>query len=335
MSQVSVIVRTYNREFYLDQALDSIKKQSFKDFEIIIVDDGSTEGTRKIIDKYEISKVISLNRQGRVAALNAGLRRADGKLIAFMDDDDLWHEGMLEKCVDTLQRECVDIVWTNYGYFKEYITDKLYKHTRRIYRTVMPGLLIGNFIPMDTAMIKKEWLVKVGGFDEQLSTNEDWDMWLRLAYAGAKFSFIDEVLTFIRIHKMIKSKDRIDMLLGALQVLEKTNSSDNKGIHAANSNQIMQWRQNEVKRRNLLKKDTSAIGCYNQIRKRSIGRYKMVLGLLLIAEGLQIKGRNELKDAIKLGNVQAFVSYLCLGFLPPVVLKIIIRYYKNIRYLFN
>ena len=61
----------------------------------------------------------------------------------------------------------------------------------------------------------------------------------------------------------------------------------------------------------------------------------MVLGLLLIAEGLQIKGRNELKDAIKLGNVQAFVSYLCLGFLPPVVLKIIIRYYKNIRYLFN
>lgn len=336
MTQVSVIVRTYNREFYLDQALDRVKKQSFKDFEIIIVDDGSTDGTRKIIDKYEIAKVVSLNRQGRVAALNAGLRRADGELIAFLDDDDLWHEHMLNKCVDTLQRECVDIVWTNYGYFKWYITDKLYKHTRHIYKTVMPGILTGNFIPMDAAMIKKDWIIKVGGFDERLSTNEDWDMWLRLAYTGAKFFFIDEVLTFIRVHKMIKSKDKIDMLLGAIQVLEKIKSCNPKEIYnAVNPNKTTQWERNEGKRGYLSKKDVSRGEYYNEIIDRSIARYEMVLGLRLIANGLQTEGRNKLKDAIKLGNVQAFVSYLCLGFLPPFVVKIIIRYCNNIRYCFN
>lgn len=300
IKRVSVIVRTCNRKDYLMQALDCLKKQTFRDFEIIVVDDGSEDGTREIIERYGISKMIRLNREGRVASLNAGLARAESRLVAFLDDDDLWHKDRLKRGVELLDREKADLVWTDYRYFRDDLKDKMYK-LRRFNRIIMPQLLMGNFIPTSTVMLKKEWINMAGGFDECLKTNEDWDMWLRLAYAGARFALIDETLSYMRLHEGAKSNDKVEMLRGAIQVLRKFKANDKKGG-------------------------------YHRIINGSIVMYKIRLGVFLTLSGLSNEGRKELKAAVKYGSILALVCYLIIGFIPVKILEIMITNYRNMLY---
>ncbi len=100
MPKVSVIIPTYNRAHFLCEALDSALSQTFKDFEIIIVDDGSTDNTKQVLEKYG-SRIyyIYQENKGRAEARNTGIRRAKGEHIAFLDDDDIWLPNKLEKQV--------------------------------------------------------------------------------------------------------------------------------------------------------------------------------------------------------------------------------------------
>lgn len=110
MPKVSVIIPTYNRARYVSEAIDSVLAQTFSDYEIIVVDDGSTDNTRDVIHAYEMQKVniryVTQANSGPGAARNNGLRTAEGDWIAFLDSDDIWHPQKLEyqmACVDTLK----------------------------------------------------------------------------------------------------------------------------------------------------------------------------------------------------------------------------------------
>ena len=123
---ISIIMPTYNRAGYIEEALDSIKKQTFTDYEIIVVDDGSTDNTREILEKHEEIRCFYVDHMGIAGARNTAVKAARGKWIAFLDSDDLWKEDKLLKQVDYLHLhpDC-RIVYTEFSNFTEIPEDEL------------------------------------------------------------------------------------------------------------------------------------------------------------------------------------------------------------------
>ena len=123
---ISVIMAAYNRAAYIEEALDSIKRQTFKDYEIIVADDGSTDNTKEILERYEGIRCLYLEHGGIATTRNAALKAAKGKWIAFLDSDDLWKEDKLQKQVDYLQAhpDC-RIVYSEFKNFTDIPDDQL------------------------------------------------------------------------------------------------------------------------------------------------------------------------------------------------------------------
>ena len=117
----TVIIPTYNREHFLKRTVDSILSQTFKDFELIIVDDGSTDHTKDLIDTYEDDRIVYFYKEngGQNSAVNVGLQKARGEYIAFCDSDDTWMPEKLEKCMEKYQEDKeVKVVYTWTGIIK-------------------------------------------------------------------------------------------------------------------------------------------------------------------------------------------------------------------------
>jgi len=197
---VSVVIPAYNSEKYIDKAINSVLNQTYQDFEIIIIDDGSVDNTRQIIENTNDSRIkyIYQENSGPAAARNNGIKNASGEYIAFLDSDDVWLPEKLEKQIKILKKES-DICLV----FTAFVMQDEGKEKKEIYRfkTYKNEKLVKNLLlnPMatvpypSTVMIKKSYLDMVGYFDTELYTSEDWDLWMRLA-TKANFYYIDEVL---------------------------------------------------------------------------------------------------------------------------------------------
>jgi len=206
MALVSVIIPTYNRKKLLKEAIDSVFAQTFKDFEIIVSDDGSTDGTKELIEKAFKGKIIFIkgNHQGVSHARNEAIKIAKGKYIAFLDDDDWWDEKFLEKTAQDIMKKDVIGAFTNY--YKVYsskVKEIGYKKGKVPPIIDLNWIVRGSFIDPSIVIVDKETIVKAGLFDESLSTAEDWDMWLRMLRFG-KFAYIDELLVYKRVNSDFK-----------------------------------------------------------------------------------------------------------------------------------
>ena len=197
MSKVSIIIPTYNRKKLLIRALRSILAQTYKNYEIIIYDDGSTDGTEAEIGQFNKTVVYLKGEHSGVShARNEALRVSKGEYIAFLDDDDWWDEKYLETTVKRLKREDVIGVFTNY--YKVYENGK---KTIGFPKGKVPEIVDlnwmvrGSFIDPSFTVLKRDTVIKAGLFDETLSTTEDWDLWLRILKLG-NFAYIDTPLVF-------------------------------------------------------------------------------------------------------------------------------------------
>lgn len=196
---ISIIIPVYNREFTVGRAIQSVLNQTYSNFELIIVDDASTDGTAEIINSFQDSRIrfFQLKKnQGAPAARNFGINQANGEWIAFQDSDDVWLPDKLEKQIEIikkLKKPC--IVYTSFYRYKqgkvEYIPDK--KDRRNKSGIIHKELLLGNFITTQTVLAAKECLVKVGGFAVDMPRLQDWELWLRLS-KFYPFYWIDEPL---------------------------------------------------------------------------------------------------------------------------------------------
>ncbi|GEM_PF-585146 len=209
---VSVILPTYNRASYLKKALESVCAQSFKDWELIVVDDGSTDETRDVVVEARLprpsqegeetsplrSKIVYLHQpnSGVAAARNAGISRSSGKYIAFLDDDDEWLPEKLKTQVEFMQSH--PEIGMSYTQFK--ITRKEGPKAGQssvfpeILATTFKEMLESFFIPLPTVMIRKPCLESVGGFNSLFGISEDQDLWFRFVQRW-KISAIPQVLT--------------------------------------------------------------------------------------------------------------------------------------------
>lgn len=185
MPLVSVIIPVYNGELTITSTLQSVLNQSFVDFEIIIINDGSTDSTLNIVSEIQDSrlKTFSYSNAGLAISRNRGFSHAIGDFIAFLDADDLWLEDKLQAQVTALKAHPeagVAYTWTDYI---DEDDNFLYPGDRVFFNgKVYQELLLKNFLDSGSnPLIRREALTAVGEFDPSINSAADWDMWLRLA----------------------------------------------------------------------------------------------------------------------------------------------------------
>lgn len=199
--KVSVIIPTYNRAGYLGEALESVFRQSLAPCEIIVVDDGSTDDTQRVICDAPVRvRYFEQAHQGIAAARNLGLKKATGEAIAWLDSDDLWEPDFLATVVRTLARDgALDGVYT--GITMIDAEGIRLRSARRVEPPEMlyDALIRGNFLATPSVVVRKTCYDQVGAFDPRLRIAEDYDMWLRLS-RGFRLGGIPCSLVRIRVH---------------------------------------------------------------------------------------------------------------------------------------
>ena len=227
---VSIIIPAYNVAAYIGDALRSVFIQDFKGYEVIVVDDGSTDTPEleKVLAPYRdrIHYIRQKNR-GISAARNAGLRVARGKLIALLDADDVWREGKLTEQLSFMDHSQFDMIYAD----ALLIGDVPWPAgTTFMDRSPSEGPVTLNSlldlkvtVVVSTVIMRKDLVEQVGGFDEEdRNLTEDFDLWLRLARAGARIGYQRKVLAEYRYRSDSISASRIKLHEAALRVLQKT-----------------------------------------------------------------------------------------------------------------
>ena len=180
---VSVIIPTYNRGWCLQEAIDSVLAQEFEDYELIVVDDGSTDETRTILDSY--GRAIIVRRQsnkGVSAARNRGIAESRAQLIAFLDSDDLWLPQKLSRQVEFFKLNPVKLICqTEETWVRNGVRVNPKKRHRKLSGMIFEPSLDLCLISPSAVMIRKALLDTVGVFDEKLPACEDYDLWLRIS----------------------------------------------------------------------------------------------------------------------------------------------------------
>jgi glycosyltransferase involved in cell wall biosynthesis len=221
---VSIIIPTYNSADYVCQAVDSCLSQTYRPIEVIVVDDGSTDGTRQKLQPLVDKDLIRYFYQGngeRSKARNLGIASSKGEFIQFLDDDDLLEKTKIVKQVDFLK--------ANPNYFGVYCSsshfgdvEKRFAKPHPVHTGVITKKLIkGNFILLNTMLTRRSEV----RFDQSFRTLEDWDYWFQVSLGGRRFGYIDEKLCRVRRHAKNTSKDSLAMLKGELAVLDKMKAS--------------------------------------------------------------------------------------------------------------
>ncbi|HEY3306152.1 MAG TPA: glycosyltransferase [Candidatus Binatia bacterium] len=228
---VSVIIPAYNAAGFVHQAVQSVLDQTYGNYEIIVVDDGSTDETREVLSRLHgrLTYLYQPNR-GAAAARNNGIRAAKGDFVCFLDADDLWVSNKLQLQVDFLQQHpdmaflsgrCRKFMDQGDPYIP-FAAEALEGSVARIFSApkAFAELVKFNFIPTSTVMIRKECFEKVGLFDLNLISVEDRDMWLRIS-ASFGVVHLPWVLCAKRLHPTNISNDKTRMLYMRARVLEK------------------------------------------------------------------------------------------------------------------
>ena len=229
MPEVSIVIPAYNSMQHLSATLDSVFEQTYQDFEVIVINDGSVDDTEKYVLSLKDPRLRLINQtnQGASAARNNGITHARGEYIAFLDDDDLWHPTKLEKQLRILEESPeVGLVYT----WVEFINEQG-QSTGKIFQECVEGnvwreLTAHNLVECGSVpLVRKSCFETCGMFDLNIgSFIEDWDMWLRIAN---KYSFgvVKEVLVYYRQRSTSSSKNWQEMSKGYALTIEKAFAS--------------------------------------------------------------------------------------------------------------
>ena len=221
---VSVVIPTYNRGKHIIETLDSVFAQTFKSFELIVVNDGSTDDSANVLGPLAKSGQIHYIEQtnaGPAAARNRGLAEAKGEFVAFLDDDDLWPGDKLEWQFAALQGD--PHLLAVYGSFT--LLGK--EHIKWVDFDTCPSGMIreelcrGNYVGSPgVALIRTGAIRAIHGFDVSLKGPEDWDLWIRLSETGQSM-FVNKTALLYRVHEKSVSGDYWSMYTQSMRVARK------------------------------------------------------------------------------------------------------------------
>lgn len=204
--KVSVVMSVCNGKEYLTEAINSVLSQTLSHFEFIIIDDGSTDGSSEVlVSAAERDPRIHLIRNeknlGLTMSLNLGVKIARGKYIARMDADDICLPDRIEcQLKYMLENTAVDLVYADTLFIDKYSSPICESWRPKTVNKVLNCLEIHNFIPHPIVMFKKSTFVRLGGYDEQCSTGQDVNLWIRMRKQGCVFGYLDKVLLKYRLN---------------------------------------------------------------------------------------------------------------------------------------
>lgn len=209
---VTAILPVFNRASSVARAIDSVLAQSWPNLELVIVDDGSTDGTHDVIERYRCAAtILHQSNAGAYAARNLALRHARGELVAFIDSDDAWHPDKLARQVPLLRGD-VALVYGDIEIVPEPRDDapRAGLTGSRIVRPhrgrVLERLIWGNFVPTCTALVRRSALEEIGGFSEESRISADYLAWFRIARRHA-FDYVDRPVAIYSVHEAGISHD--------------------------------------------------------------------------------------------------------------------------------
>jgi glycosyltransferase involved in cell wall biosynthesis len=225
---VSVIIPVYNGTTVLADALTSVRQQTYQNFEVIVVDDGSSDSSHALAEKFATEdcrvKVLRQPNGGMSMARNTAIAGARGELIAFLDADDVWLPGKLAAQLDLLEQEPrANLLFTDYfSWDGQNDFDRRYSDPDKFPDgDAGRRLIFFNLFGISTVMVKREMLDAVGLFDVELPVAADWDMWLRIAERGLCAKGIRQPLARYRLWPGNISRNKIQMCEDDIRVLEK------------------------------------------------------------------------------------------------------------------
>jgi glycosyltransferase involved in cell wall biosynthesis len=223
MAQVSVVIPTFNRAELLPAAIRSVLNQTFQDFEVLIVDDGSSDTTPEAVKSFDDNRIHYVRHpvpRGGAAARNTGIAHARGEYVAFLDDDDEWFPHKLASQMAVMRRSEPEVAAIYSGYFiVERATGRVCSRmTPKVRGDLSAALLASNPIGgTSCVLVKKDCLEKVGCFDESLPSFQDRDLWIRLS-REFRFDYVEEPLLNYYVHPK-KVWTNFDALLQGLEIM--------------------------------------------------------------------------------------------------------------------
>jgi teichuronic acid biosynthesis glycosyltransferase TuaG len=240
---ISIIMPAYNAERFVAKAILSVQNQTYQDWELIVVDDGSTDNMADIVKSIQVAdkriKYIYQENKKQGAARNNGTNNATGNWIAFLDADDVWHPEKLERQFNCVKEIIADVFYTGGIIIDEY--DQSITSYKTVYGSYSPiqvykMLFESNPIPILSVIFKRQWIEKVGLQDEDIRVTgcEDWDYWIRLAKAGAIFYGLDEPLFYYRRHSSNMSSNYMNMRLAQAAIFIKNFDPSILGVEKGN-----------------------------------------------------------------------------------------------------
>jgi len=224
--EVSVVIATYNQARWLGEAIEDVRRQTFRDWELVVVDDGSTDSTRAVVARHEDDprvRYLFQPNQERSAARNRGIAATSGRLLAFLDADDRWLPEKLAKQVVALAASPDAAFCYTAARFVDGSGAPLpvRKPPRSVAGRIFPCLVRANLVILASVVARRDRVEEVGGFDTTLPVYgcEDWDLWLRLA-RRRPVAVVDEELTLYRQHDGNTAPEQL--LRSAFCVIDKT-----------------------------------------------------------------------------------------------------------------
>lgn len=222
---VSVIVPVYNRAHLVTETIQSILSQTYEFVEIILINDGSTDGSLPLLRDYEArfpDKILIIDQpnQGQIVARNNGIKMAKGRYIAFLDSDDVWVKNKLERQLPLFESG-VGLVFSGTEVIDEAgNTIRVEYADNDLSGNIFPQLLVQNRMTGGTVVVTAEALTNVGVFCTDFKAAENWDLWLRICKIYSSRVVPDPLIKY-RIHSSNMSGDGQLMLSAKLQIIEK------------------------------------------------------------------------------------------------------------------
>ena len=220
---ISVIIPTYNSGIFIGEAIHSVLCQTCTDYEIIVIDDGSTDNTREIMKKYFPQvRYFYIPNQGVSRARNYGIRMARGEFIAFLDADDLWVPEKLEKQLKVFNADQeLMLVFTEHRVFDTtgFRKTTFVKKERLMKGDVVKNIFFYSHLTTSTVMVRRHAFQEVGFFEENLKAAEDDNLWMRIALKF-RIHLLDEMLVNYRVTENSLSRTAINLFDGGLKNID-------------------------------------------------------------------------------------------------------------------
>jgi glycosyltransferase involved in cell wall biosynthesis len=224
MASVAIVIPAYNQAHYLGEAIRSALAQTYADLAVIVVDDGSTDPTREVVESFNDPRITYVYQEnaGLSAARNTGIRRTNSPYISFLDSDDLFLPEKLSLLVPLLEKDAE----IHLAAGQAVVIDEKGRRREKQSENKIPDpssrFLLYNPLHVGSVLLRRACLEKIGLFDEDLRAYEDWDLWLRLLRAGYRIAWIDQPVSLYRFHEAQMTRDGTRMRTASLAVLNKT-----------------------------------------------------------------------------------------------------------------